>query len=97
MRRPARLRRCAPPPRMPLATQGSYCASSLGKRNASISFSLTPPPVAQWLEHRAYTSAVLGSNPSGRTKLDCGGLWYNGITHGWGSCDPGSTPGSPTS
>ena len=23
------------------------------------------------------------------------GLWYNGITHGWGSCNPGSIPGSP--
>ena len=23
-------------------------------------------------------------------------MWYNGITHGWGSCNPGPTPGIPT-
>lgn len=26
-------------------------------------------PIAQWLEHRAYTSAVPGSSPGGSTKL----------------------------
>ena len=24
------------------------------------------------------------------------GLWYNGITHASGACNPGSIPGSPT-
>lgn len=28
-------------------------------------------------------------------KQSCDGVWYNGITHGWGSCNPGSTPGTP--
>ena len=50
--------------------------------------------VAHLVERCIRIAEVRGSSPLKSTRIN--GLWYNGITHASGACNPGSIPGSPT-
>ncbi len=67
----------------------------VANQSAGVRFSLLAPGCSIVVVYLLWEHEVWVRFPAARIYLISAGVWYNGITHGWGSCIPGPTPSTP--